>query len=161
VDPDAVAVADVDVVRGRDCAADVERLLARLPKWFGMEESNRAYVDAARTLPSYAALTDGEAVGVCLLRRHNPASVEIELIAVDPDRHRGGIGRAILHRVETDLRATGVRLLSVKTFGPSGVSPEYERTRAFYVATGFVPLEERTDIWGPDNPCLIMVKPLA
>jgi hypothetical protein len=25
---------------------------------------------------------------------------------------------------------------------------------------GFMPHEERTDIWGPDNPCLIFVKPL-
>jgi len=38
---------------------------------------------------------------------------------------------------------------------------EYARTRAFYRALGFLPLEERTDIWGPENPCLISVKALA
>jgi N-acetylglutamate synthase-like GNAT family acetyltransferase len=150
----------VEVVRSHDCARDVERLLALLPEWFGLEASNRGYVEAARTLPSYTAVVDDEVVGVCLLRDHNPDSVEIELVAVDPTRHRAGIGRAILDRVEADLHATGVRLLSVKTFGPSGVSGAYARTREFYVATGFVPLEERTDIWGPENPCLIMVKPL-
>jgi hypothetical protein len=53
-----------------------------------------------------------------------------------------------------------VKLLQVKTFGPSGASIEYERTRAFYDAVGFLPLEERTDIWGPGNPCLILVRPL-
>ena len=49
----------------------------------------------------------------------------------------------------------------MKTFGPSGDSEEYERTRAFYAALGFLPLEERTDIWDEDNPCLISVKPLG
>jgi hypothetical protein len=72
-----------------------------------------------------------------------------------------GIGRALVDAVEDDLRTRGVRLLHVKTFGPSGHSEPYERTRAFNLAVDFVPLEERTDIWGPDNPCLILVKPLA
>jgi len=54
-----------------------------------------------------------------------------------------------------------VRLLQVKTFGPSGESQEYERTRAFYERMGFLALEERTDIWDADNPCLISVKPLG
>lgn len=31
---------------------------------------------------------------------------------------------------------------------------------AFYESVGFLPLEERSDIWGPDNPCLISVKVL-
>lgn len=48
----------------------------------------------------------------------------------------------------------------MKTFGPSGDSVEYERTRRFYEGVGFVAMEERTDIWGPDNPCLMLVKPL-
>jgi hypothetical protein len=53
-----------------------------------------------------------------------------------------------------------VKLLQVKTSGPSGSSVEYERTRAFYAAVDFLPFEERTDIWGPLNPCLILVKPV-
>ena len=66
-----------------------------------------------------------------------------------PELHRQGIGRQLVERAVADLRADGVRLLQVKTFGPSGESAEYERTRAFYAALGFLPLEERTDIWGP------------
>jgi hypothetical protein len=77
------------------------------------------------------------------------------------DLHRQAIGRRLLQCIEADLLADGVRLLEVKTFGPSGDSAEYERTRAFYRACGFLPLEERTDIWGPENPCLISVKPFA
>jgi hypothetical protein len=70
------------------------------------------------------------------------------------------VGRRLLQHVQAELRQRGVVLVQVKTFGPSGVSEEYERTRAIYVSLGFLPLDERTDIWGPDNPCLISVKPV-
>ena len=139
---------------------ETDALLRALPEWFGIEESVRAYVNAARTLPTVAALVDGRIVGVCLVRRHTPVAAEIELLAVRRDLHRAGIGRRLVERAVADLTASGVRLLQVKTRGPSGESEEYARTRAFYAAIGFLSLEERTDIWGPANPCLIMVKPL-
>jgi GNAT superfamily N-acetyltransferase len=139
----------------------VERLLRGLPEWFGLEQANRAYVESARVLPSTAAVVDGEIVSVGLVRRHNPLAAELDLLAVQRDFHRLGIGRRILERIVADLRAEAVKLLQVKTYGPSGDSAEYARTRLFYEAVGFVPLEERTDIWGPDNPCLILVKPLT
>jgi GNAT superfamily N-acetyltransferase len=139
----------------------VERILAALPAWFEIEEAVRDYIRDAHTLPSLAAISDGTVVGVCLLRRHTPVAAEIELLAVPPELHRQGIGRLLVERAAADLRTDGVRLLQVKTFGPSGDSPEYERTRAFYAAIGFLPLEERTDIWGPENPGLISVLPLA
>jgi GNAT superfamily N-acetyltransferase len=141
--------------------ADVERIVRALPDWFGLEEPIQGYVRDAHTLPNLVAVEDGTVVGVCLLRHHTPVAAEIELLAVPPDRHRQGIGRLLVERAVADLRADGVRLLQVKTFGPSGDSPEYERTRAFYAAIGFLPLEERTDIWGPEDPCLISVLPLA
>jgi GNAT superfamily N-acetyltransferase len=139
----------------------VAALLRDLPEWFGIEESVRGYIEAARTLPGAAAIAGDDIVGVCLVRRHTDVAAEIELLAVRRDLHRQAIGRRLLQRIEPDLVADGVRLLEVKTFGPSGDSAEYERTRAFYRACGFLPLEERTDIWSPENPCLISVKPLA
>jgi ribosomal protein S18 acetylase RimI-like enzyme len=151
------------VVRGDGhWPADVERILGRLPEWFGMEESNRGYVAAAEHLPSWAAFDEtGAVVGVCLARRHNDVAAEIDLLAVPPELHRHGIGRQLVDAVARALQQDGVRLLQVKTFGPSGDSEEYERTRAFYLALGFLPLEERTDIWDESNPCLISVKPLG
>jgi N-acetylglutamate synthase-like GNAT family acetyltransferase len=136
-------------------------LLRGLSEWFELEEANRAYVESARHLPSTAAIVDGEVVGVCLVHRHTRVAAEIDLLAVRRDMHRLGIGKRIVERVVDDARADGLKLLQVKTFGPSGDSVEYERTRAFYEGVGFFPLEERTDIWGPENPCLILVKPLT
>jgi ribosomal protein S18 acetylase RimI-like enzyme len=138
----------------------VAALLDDLPEWFGIEASVQAYIEAARTLPGVAAIAGDEVVGVCLIRRHTDVAAEIELLAVRRDLHRSGIGRQLLQRAESDLAAEGIRLLQVKTFGPSGDSVEYERTRAFYRSCGYLPLEERTDIWDPENPCLISVKPL-
>jgi ribosomal protein S18 acetylase RimI-like enzyme len=136
-------------------------LLRDLPDWFGIEESNRAYIAAAETLDNTAAMLDGEIAGICLVRDHTATASEIELLAVRSDLHRRGVGRVLVAHVERDLRTRGITLLQVKTRGPSLPSPAYERTRAFYQALGFVPLEERTDIWGAENPCLISVKVLC
>ena len=151
---------DPTIVTGEQWPDDLERLLRDLPEWFGIEQSILDYVDAARTLPTVAAVLDGNVVGVCVVRHHNAVAAEIEVLAVDRVLHRRGIGRRLLDRVETELRASGVRLLQVKTRGPSAESEEYARTRSFYESSGYLPLEERTDIWGPENPCLILVKPL-
>jgi hypothetical protein len=37
----------------------------------------------------------------------------------------------------------------------------YVRTRRFYLAMGFRPMEEFTQIWDASNPCLIMIKKVA
>jgi ribosomal protein S18 acetylase RimI-like enzyme len=79
-------------------------------------------------------------------------------MAVAPNDHREGIGRALLGHIESDARAQGGGWLHVKTLGPSHPDPYYARTRAFYEAMGFEPLFESTTIWGPDNPALVLVK---
>jgi N-acetylglutamate synthase-like GNAT family acetyltransferase len=149
---------EIDVATQRP--AETEALLAGLPEWFGIPEANRNYVEESRTLPTIAALRDGEVVGVCLLKRHFAESAEIELLAVRHDLHRCGVGRRLVARAEHDLRAEGVRVLQVKTLGPSDDYEPYARTRAFYESIGFLPLEEHLQLW-PNDPCLVMVKPLT
>jgi ribosomal protein S18 acetylase RimI-like enzyme len=165
----ASAAAPWLVSSGEHDPATVARLLRMLPEWFGIEASNAAYVESARELPTYLArhrpeqvprgAAPAEPVGVLLARRHFPSSAEIYLLAVDPAVHRHGVGRALVTALEADLAADGVEWLQVKTLGPSHPSAEYERTRRFYAALGFRPLEEIHGLW-PDNPCLIMVKVL-
>jgi len=146
----------VQVVERNDPAA-VERLLRGLPAWFGIEESLRDYVERARTLLSWLAVRDHEVVGVLLAARHFPDAAEVVLMAVPPERHRQGTGTALLAAAERQLRADGVRLLQVKTLGPSRAHEGYAATRRFYAARGFLSLEELDDLW-PGNPCLVMVK---
>ncbi len=155
------------VTTGQQDPATVERLLRSLPGWFGIPAANAGYVEAARELPTYLARPAGHAqaahpdpVGVLLARRHFAEAAEIYLLAVEPSLHRRGAGRALVAALEADLVADGCRMLQVKTLGPSKPDAGYERTRSFYASVGFWPLEE-LDLWGPGNPCLIMVKNLA
>ncbi len=138
-----------------------ERLLRLLPAWFGIESATLEYVEDARSLPTYlATLPDGPPIGLLLVRRHFPETAEIQLIAVHPDHHREGVGRRLLAAAESDLTTDGVQLLQVKTLGPSRPDAGYERTRRFYLGTGFLPVEEFAELW-PGNPCLLMVKPIS
>jgi GNAT superfamily N-acetyltransferase len=156
------------VTSGEPDPATVERLLRKLPTWFGTESSVVEYIESARRLPAYLAwpqgpapvgLPPGLAAGVLLAVRHFPRSAEIYLMAVDPAVHRQGAGRALITALESDLIADHVEFLQVKTLGPSHPDPGYAGTRRFYASVGFQPLEEIGGLW-PDSPCLIMIKAL-
>jgi ribosomal protein S18 acetylase RimI-like enzyme len=151
----------VDVVKGRQDPAAIERLLRALPDWFGIEESVQEYVEDARTKPTYLAVdvSSGEVLGVLVVTSHNPQSAEVHLLAVAPDHHRQGIGRTLVTAFEADMAAAGVRVLQVKTQGPSRPDEGYDKTLRFYLAMGYIPLEEIHGLWA-ENPCLILVKPL-
>jgi ribosomal protein S18 acetylase RimI-like enzyme len=138
------------------CAA----LLARLPEWFGIPESNARYLAELGTLPSFVAASDGAIAGFASLRRHFPESGEIEVLAVEPALHRRGVGGQLVARLERELAAAGGRVLHVKTLGPSEPYEPYARTRAFYRARGFLPVFESDALWGPENPTLVLVKVL-
>jgi GNAT superfamily N-acetyltransferase len=141
--------------------ADItDRLLGLLPSWFGIPEANAEYVASATELPGFVAHTDTEAIGVLLCRRHFASAAEIHLIAVDPAWHRRGVGRALVAAAESEITEEGAQLLQVKTLGPARPDEGYARTREFYRSVGFLPLEEMHELW-PENPCLIMVKPLG
>jgi len=153
------------VTSGTPDPAAVERLLRKLPTWFGIEDSTIAYIEAARTMPAYLARPDGpqppgHPAGVLLAARHFPCSAEIYLMAVDPDVHRQGAGRALVSALEAELITDGVQFLQVKTLGPAHPDAGYAKTRQFYASAGFQPLEEITGLWDPGSPCLIMIKTL-
>lgn len=149
------------IVRDRRDPAAVEHLLRLLPEWFGIEDATRQYIEDSQTKPNYLAIdpSSGDVVGVLLTTAHNPLSAEIHLMAVAPQFHRRGIGRALVDAAESDMRASGVQLSQVKTLGPSRPDEGYARTTQFYRAMGYLPLEEINGLWGA-NPCLILVKQL-
>ena len=60
--------------------------------------------------------------------------------------------------IRTSNRSRSAGLL--KTLGPSNPDEGYRKTREFYSALGFLPLEETTAFWGPEQPTLVMVKVL-
>jgi GNAT superfamily N-acetyltransferase len=139
------------VERSRLC----ESILRELPEWFGIETATAAYIRDVADLPTFTVEGDG----FLALKLHGEKAAEIYVMGVRPAHHRQGIGTALLACAESYLCARGVEYLQVKTLGPSRPDEEYERTRRFYEARGFVPLEELHGLW-PENPCLIMVKRL-
>jgi len=142
-------------------AAACEPILRSLPDWFGIEEAIVAYVNEIDALPTFLALDQEErAVGFMSVKQHFPHAAELYVLGVRPEWHGRGMGRALLARVEAYLRDLGVEYLQVKTLAPSHPDPNYARTRRFYEAVGFRPLEVLPDLWGEHNPCLIMIKKL-
>jgi GNAT superfamily N-acetyltransferase len=118
-------------------------------------------VQAAATLPTLVARHASLDVGFITLAGRTRAAFEIVAMGVLPDWHRRGIGRALVEAGVRLAKSRAARLLQVKTLGASHPSEAYARTRAFYDALGFLPLEETICVWGEANPCLILVKPLA
>jgi GNAT superfamily N-acetyltransferase len=141
-------------------SAKCERIMRALPEWFGIEESLVAYVRDAERMDTWLALSDNEEAGFLTLRIHNSSTAEIQVMAVLPQRHGRGIGRALVEHAEATLRSRNIAYLQVKTLGPSRPNEHYERTRGFYERMGFAPLEENR-LWGETNPCLFLVKHLV
>ena len=131
-------------------------ILTALPGWFGLPEAVDRYIQEVAELPTFAVGSDG----FLSLKLHTDAAAEIYVIGVRVECHRRGIGTALVEVSEAFLRERDVEYLQVKTLGPSHPSEHYAATRSFYAARGFRPLEELPDLWGEDNPCLIMVKRL-
>lgn len=136
-----------------------EAVLRALPAWFGIEAAIQDYVRDVEAMPCWVARDGEDVVGFMALAAHRDWSREIHVMGVRPDQHGKGVGKALVAAAEAAARADGVRWLLVKTLGPSHPDEGYARTRAFYLACGFEPLEELLDLW-PGNPALYMVKPL-
>jgi len=132
--------------------------LKALPTWFGIPSSVEDYIATADRSPTVIASLGDEDVGLLTLVRHSPYAAEVYVMAVLPELHRQGIGRALLERSEALLAADGVEFLEVKTLAPSKPDAGYHKTRAFYLAYGFRPLEEFRDLWDAENPALQMIK---
>ena len=137
-----------------------EPILRALGEWFGIEEALVDYVKDTDVLPTFVAATNDGPAGFLTIKRHFPKAAEIHVMGILPGLHRQGIGRALLDRAEAWLCSDGVEYLQVKTLSAARPNEAYGRTRAFYTAMGFRPLEEFKTLWSEANPCLLLVKKL-
>ncbi len=134
-----------------------ESILRRLPDWFGIESSLLMYLRDTERYPTALAEVAGAPAGFVTWHMHFGVTAEIHCLAVLAEHHRHGIGRALVAHAVAAAKAEGARMLQVKTLGPSRPDANYDRTRAFYLALGFIPLEEFPNLW-PGNPCLMLAK---
>lgn len=108
-------------------------------------------------MPLFAVYFQSKAVGFIVIKENNQYTAEIYVMGVDPNYHRRGIGRTLVSGIIKWCREQGYEYLQVKTLDESHPDKNYARTRKFYEAMGFRPLECIPELWGENNPCLIMV----
>lgn len=109
----------------------------------------------------YVAVEKEEVTGFLIVRNKGKEVVEISWLAVDPARQGGGVGRALVGRIEEDLTVQGVRMLMVKTLAEEANYPPFEATRRFYERAGFLRLETIDPYPGWDgDPAVIYAKAL-
>jgi len=141
-------------------ATDCLPILHSLPEWFGIPAAVAQYASEIDGLPTFLAVGSDQVIGFATLKQHNTYSAEVYVMGILPTMHHQGIGRELLLAAQDWLKAQAVEYLQVKTLGPSDSDLNYARTRAFYEAMGFRPLEEFKQIWDEHNPCLVMFKRL-
>ena len=150
-----------EIIAERDPNA-VRRILEELPDWFGDPAAidNYAAHSADEGFTSLLARDGDDTVGIALVERHFPQSAELHLIAISPAARGQGIGRALTERACADLASDSCLVLTVHTVGPSFNHDGYAQTRSFYLALGFIPLEEHSGLDWP-GPTLILARPLT
>lgn len=136
-------------------------ILRALPSWFGIEQSIVEYTDAVRHMPFYCAFDGAAPVGFIALKVHNEYTAEICVMGILKEYHRQGIGKMLVNKCERYCTDKDMEFLTVKTLDESRASRSYEKTRLFYTAMGFKPLEVFRTLWDESNPCLFMAKHLS
>jgi GNAT superfamily N-acetyltransferase len=137
-------------------------VLEALPVWFGIPAAIETYVAAAENLPMLACRDPvGGIAGFASVKIHTRAAAEVYVMGVKRAWHRRGIGRMLIEAAARLAVSHGSQYLTVKTLSPSHPDPNYAATRLFYDAVGFVPIEEFPTLWGADNPCLLLLRPLS
>ena len=81
---------------------------------------------------------------------------EIDCLGVKKAHQGRGIGSRLLATLEGEA-GKNVDFLQVKTVA-EGSNKDYDRTNVFYRSLGFKKLEIFPQLWGPQNPCQILIK---
>ncbi|MCX7772751.1 MAG: GNAT family N-acetyltransferase [Clostridia bacterium] len=138
-----------------------EKVLRRLPEWFGNEKSLCEYVERVAELPFWAALNgSGECIGFLSVKIHYGHTGDIYVCGVLPEYHKKGVGKSLFSAADEYLIQQGCRYVIVQTLSETAHYEPYDKTRAFYLSIGFEPLITLTEMWDEENPCLIMIKSL-
>lgn len=137
-----------------------DQILNALPNWFGIESSIMEYTQDVRKQLFFAAFNCDSPIGFLAVKQHNAYTAEVCVMGIMTACHRQGIGKALIQEAEGCCVRNGLEFLTVKTLDASRADEGYEKTRSFYLAMGFRPLEVFPMLWDEDNPCLFMAKSL-
>lgn len=109
-------------------------------------------------MPFWAAFDEEKPVGFAALKIHNSYTSEVCVMGVLEEYHRQGVGSRLIGCCEVFCIDNGTEFLTVKTLDEAAKSESYAKTRRFYLAMGFRPLEVFPLHWDKANPCLLLAK---
>jgi ribosomal protein S18 acetylase RimI-like enzyme len=124
-----------------------------------VEESREQYIRESVDRLFIAEVENGRCEGFLCLKETGKETVEVAVMGVRMERHRGGIGRKLMDTAKRAARDKGYSFLQVKTV-KMGVYEDYDRTNRFYLACGFKEFEVFPDYWDEANPCQVYVMAL-
>ena len=139
--------------------AVVAEVLKDLPEWFGIPESTQAYIEEAKDLQVWATYQESDLTGFVSLSYSSKDCAEIDCLGVKKAYQGRGIGSQLLATLESEA-SQNVDFLQVKTVA-EGSNKDYARTNVFYRSLGFKKLEIFPQLWGPQNPCQILIKKIG
>ena len=107
----------------------------------------------------YTASHGGAVAGYVVFGRNTMTDGTFELywIAVDPARHRHGVGRALMSRAEREISRQNGRLISVETSSRE----DYLATRTFYHGLGYREAAVVADYYASGDSKVILTKRVA
>ncbi len=95
-------------------------------------------------------------LGLVSLSYSSEDCAEIDCLGVKKAHQGRGIGSQLLATLESEACKMLI-FLQVKTVA-EGSNKDYDRTNVFYRSLGFKKLEIFPQLWGPQNPCQILIK---
>lgn len=135
-----------------------DKVLRTLPDWFGIEEAIVEYGQEVKQLDFIKVEYHHMVIGFCAYKVNYGINCDLYVLGIYHDFHRFGIGSKLIEYINNEVKKQEVKYLSVKTLSDTHVDSYYGKTRNFYIKNGFYPFEELPNLWGEENPCLLMIK---
>ena len=131
-------------------------ILEALPEWFGIPEARENYIRESADEIMLVSSEGGDPEGFLCLKETGKATLELAVMGVLKERHRQGVGTALVQAAKRIARERGYSFLQVKTV-QMGRYPEYDATNRFYMSLGFQEFEVFPTLWDEWNPCQVYV----
>ena len=131
-------------------------ILETLPEWFGIPEARENYIRESADEIMLVSSEGGDPEGLLCLKETGKATLELAVMGVLKERHRQGVGTALVRAAKRIARERGYSFLQVKTV-QMGRYPEYDATNRFYLSLGFKEFEVFPTLWDEWNPCQVYV----
>jgi ribosomal protein S18 acetylase RimI-like enzyme len=151
----------IKITDGKLKKSYAEQILKRLPEWFGKEDSLIQYVETVDKYPFFGAFKNKECVGFFSGMIHHERTGEIYVCGIHPQHHHKGLGKELYKTLEQYFINQGCEYVMVKTLSALHPDKHYALTRKFYQAVGFKAFYTDQNVWGEENPCLMMIKYLG